>query len=89
MALIQRFRHGRVVPERINKRGTVEELRLQERRMGRDNAAPRQMTLVAFLQAANCSNYPASWRHPATAPDFLSAAYFQRLAGPSKRASFI
>lgn len=48
--------------------------------MGRDNAAPPQMTLVAFLQAANCSNYPASWRHPATAPDFLTAAYFQRIA---------
>jgi FMN-dependent oxidoreductase (nitrilotriacetate monooxygenase family) len=38
------------------------------------------MTLVAFLQAANCSNYPASWRHPATTPDFLTAAYFQRIA---------
>jgi hypothetical protein len=25
-------------------------------------AAARQMTLVAFLQAANCSNYPASWQ---------------------------
>src|SRR5215475_1749363 len=48
--------------------------------MERDNAAPRQMTLVAFLQAANCSNYPASWRHPASAPDFLTAAYFQRIA---------
>ena len=48
--------------------------------MGRDSAAQRQMTLVAFLQAANCSNYAASWRHPATAPDFLTAAYFQRIA---------
>src|SRR5215831_10541590 len=52
----------------------------QERPMARDNTAPRRMTLVAFLQAANCSNYPASWRHPATAPDFLTAAYFQRIA---------
>ena len=34
--------------------------------MGRDSVAQRQMTLVAFLQAANCSNYAASWRHPAT-----------------------
>jgi hypothetical protein len=48
--------------------------------MGRDSAAQRQMTLVAFLQAANCSNYAASWRHPATAPDFLTAAYLQRIA---------
>lgn len=38
------------------------------------------MTLVAFLQAQNCSNYPASWRHTATAPDFLTAEYYQRIA---------
>ena len=24
----------------------------------------RQMKLIGFLQAQNCSNYPASWRHP-------------------------
>jgi FMN-dependent oxidoreductase (nitrilotriacetate monooxygenase family) len=42
--------------------------------------AARQMTLVAFLQAQNCSNYPASWRHAATAPDFLTAEYYQRIA---------
>jgi FMN-dependent oxidoreductase (nitrilotriacetate monooxygenase family) len=45
-----------------------------------DSATRRQMTLVAFLQAQNCSNYPASWRHPSTAPDFLSAEYYQRIA---------
>jgi len=44
------------------------------------STAPRQMTLVAFLQAQNCSNYPASWRHAATAQDFLSAEYYQRIA---------
>src|ERR687888_2812040 len=60
----------------------------QERRMGRDNAAQRQMTLVAFLQAANCSNYVASWRHPATAPDFLTAAYFQRIARTLEEGKF-
>ncbi|HVQ77945.1 MAG TPA: LLM class flavin-dependent oxidoreductase [Candidatus Binatia bacterium] len=43
-------------------------------------AARRQMTLVAFLQAQNCSNYPASWRHAATTPDFLTAEYYQRIA---------
>ncbi|MBA2448925.1 MAG: LLM class flavin-dependent oxidoreductase [Chloroflexi bacterium] len=44
-------------------------------------AAPhRQMTLVAFLQAQNCSNYPSSWRHVASAPDFLTAEYYQRIA---------
>jgi FMN-dependent oxidoreductase (nitrilotriacetate monooxygenase family) len=41
--------------------------------------AQRQMTLVGFLQAQNCSNYVGSWRHPATAPDFLNAAYYQRI----------
>ncbi len=40
----------------------------------------RQMALVGFLQAQNCSNYVASWRHPATAPDFLSPDYYQRIA---------
>jgi FMN-dependent oxidoreductase (nitrilotriacetate monooxygenase family) len=38
------------------------------------------LILVAFLQAQNCSNYPASWRHPDAAGDFLSAAYYQRIA---------
>ena len=42
--------------------------------------ADRQMTMVAFLQAQNCSNYPASWRHAATAQDFLTADYYQRIA---------
>lgn len=41
---------------------------------------PQQMTLVAFLQAQNCSNYTASWRHPDTAPDFMTPQYYQRIA---------
>ncbi len=40
----------------------------------------RQMTLIGFLQAQNCSNYVGSWRHPAAAPDFLSPAYYQSIA---------
>jgi FMN-dependent oxidoreductase (nitrilotriacetate monooxygenase family) len=40
----------------------------------------RQITMVAFMQAQNCSNYTASWRHPASQSDFLTAAYFQRMA---------
>src|SRR5438270_14075118 len=56
--------------------------------MGKDNPTPRQMTLVAFLQAANCSNYPASWRHRATVPDFLTAAYFQRIARTLEEGKF-
>lgn len=38
------------------------------------------MALVAFLQAQNCSNYPGSWRHPATMQDYLTPDYFQRIA---------
>ena len=40
----------------------------------------RQLTLIGFLQAQNCSNYPASWRHPDAATDFLTPAYYQRIA---------
>ena len=40
----------------------------------------REMVLVGFLQAQNCSNYPASWRHPHAAPDFTSPRYYQRIA---------
>lgn len=42
--------------------------------------APRQMNLVAFLQAQNCSNYPASWRHEGSMSDFLRPEYYQRIA---------
>ena len=38
-----------------------------------------QMALVAFLQAQNCSNYPGSWRHPATMHDYLTPEYYQRI----------
>src|SRR5271156_1990387 len=39
----------------------------------------RQMVLVGFLQAQNCSNYPASWRYPGTAGDYLTPEYYQRI----------
>jgi FMN-dependent oxidoreductase (nitrilotriacetate monooxygenase family) len=38
-----------------------------------------QMLLVGFLQAQNCSNFPASWRHPDAPNDFLTAGYYQNL----------
>src|ERR1700751_2049362 len=44
------------------------------------SAQNRMMTLVAFLQAQNCSNLPGSWRHPATMLDFLTPEYYQRIA---------
>ena len=40
----------------------------------------RMMTLVAFLQAQNCSNLPGSWRHPSTMMDFMTPEYYQRIA---------
>ena len=40
----------------------------------------RQMAMVAFLQAQNCTNLPLSWRHPDSRNDFLSADYYQEIA---------
>ena len=39
-----------------------------------------QMTLSAFMQASNCSNYAPSWRHPETEPGFLGFEYYQHIA---------
>ncbi len=39
----------------------------------------RQMSLVAFMQAANTSVYAGSWRHPATEHGFLTAGYYQKI----------
>ena len=38
------------------------------------------LTMVAFMQAQNCSNYVGSWRHPATMRDFLAPEYYRRIA---------
>lgn len=40
----------------------------------------RQMTMVGFLQAQNCTTLSASWRHPQSASDFTSPEYFRRIA---------
>ncbi|PPR63392.1 MAG: Nitrilotriacetate monooxygenase component A [Alphaproteobacteria bacterium MarineAlpha4_Bin2] len=40
----------------------------------------RQIVMVGFLQAQNCSNYPASWRHQESAGDFMTPAYYDRIA---------
>lgn len=47
-----------------------------------------KMVLIAFMQAQNCSQYPASWRHPEAAPDFLSPAYYARIARTLEDAKF-
>ncbi|MCK1362394.1 LLM class flavin-dependent oxidoreductase [Bradyrhizobium sp. 199] len=40
----------------------------------------RQMVLVGFLQAQNCTNLPSSWRHPDSREDSMSADYYQEIA---------
>ncbi|MDR5784629.1 LLM class flavin-dependent oxidoreductase [Caballeronia sp. LZ065] len=49
---------------------------------------PRQMALVAFLQAQNCSMYVGSWRNPASAMDFTSPEYYQRIARTLEEGKF-
>ena len=39
----------------------------------------RQMTLVAFLQAQNCTNFASSWRHPLSRADTWSPDYYRHL----------
>ena len=41
--------------------------------------APRQMSLVGFMQAGNTSVYAGSWRHPATEHGFLTSGYYEKL----------
>jgi FMN-dependent oxidoreductase (nitrilotriacetate monooxygenase family) len=39
----------------------------------------RQMTLIAFLQAQNCSNLASSWRHPLSRTDAWSPDYYRHI----------
>jgi FMN-dependent oxidoreductase (nitrilotriacetate monooxygenase family) len=39
----------------------------------------RQMILVAFLQAQNCTNFASSWRHPLSRTDTWSPDYYRHL----------
>jgi FMN-dependent oxidoreductase (nitrilotriacetate monooxygenase family) len=39
----------------------------------------RQMALIGFLQAQNCTTMASSWRHPDSRTDFLSADYYQTI----------
>ena len=48
----------------------------------------RQMMLVAFLQASNCSNYTGSWRHPETDPGFMDLKFYQNIAVTLERGKF-
>src|SRR5215212_8329604 len=39
----------------------------------------RQMVMVGFLQAQNCTNLPSSWRHPQSRDDSMSSDYYQEI----------
>ena len=39
----------------------------------------RQMKLIAFLQAQNCSNYPGSWRYPSSATNWSDKTYYEHI----------
>ncbi|MFT7598714.1 MAG: FMN-dependent oxidoreductase (nitrilotriacetate monooxygenase family) [Acidimicrobiales bacterium] len=39
----------------------------------------RQISLVGFLQAQNCTTIPAAWRHPEARLDFTSPDYYQHI----------
>lgn len=40
----------------------------------------RQMHLIAFMQAQNCTTLPAAWRHPEARTDTYSPEYYQHIA---------
>ena len=40
----------------------------------------RQIVLVGFLQAQNCSNFAGSWRHPESRLDFLDPEFYANIA---------
>jgi FMN-dependent oxidoreductase (nitrilotriacetate monooxygenase family) len=46
------------------------------------------MAMVGFLQAQNCTNLPASWRHPESRTDFLTADFYQEIARVLERGKF-
>ncbi len=50
--------------------------------------AHKHMALVGFMQAQNCSNYPASWRHPKANQGFLTAEYYQDVAKTLEHGKF-
>src|SRR3984885_4411761 len=48
----------------------------------------RQMKLIGFLQAQNCSNYPASWRHPQSKANWYSREYYEEIGRTLERGKF-
>lgn len=48
----------------------------------------RQMALVGFLQAQNCTTIPAAWRHPEARLDVTTADFYQHLGRTLERGLF-
>lgn len=48
----------------------------------------RTMKLIAFMQAQNCSNYPASWRHPQSSGDWASREYYESVGRTLEHGKF-
>jgi FMN-dependent oxidoreductase (nitrilotriacetate monooxygenase family) len=48
----------------------------------------RQMILVGFLQAQNCTNLASSWRHPLSRTDSWSADYYRHIGRVLEAAKF-
>jgi FMN-dependent oxidoreductase (nitrilotriacetate monooxygenase family) len=48
----------------------------------------RQMVMVGFLQAQNCTNLPASWRHPQSRLDFASPEFYREIGRVLERGKF-
>lgn len=46
------------------------------------------MKLIGFLQAQNCSNYPASWRHPSSKSNWFSREYYEEIGRTLERGKF-
>ena len=46
------------------------------------------MKLIAFMQAQNCSNYPASWRHPSSAAGWNTRDYYEGIGRTLERGKF-
>lgn len=51
-------------------------------------AVARQMALVGFLQAQNCTTIPAAWRQPDARLDFTTADYYRHIGRTLERGCF-
>ena len=52
------------------------------------NPPPRQIALIGFLQAQNCTTIPAAWRHPEARHDVTDAGFYQHIAKVLERGLF-